>query len=91
MKAFVAAVDEASDLIAKSPKEAAEIYLKITKEKSTVEEMVAWFQRRGAIVQAGPVNSKAYADYMDRAGIIKRKAASWKDYFIPALHGRDGS
>ncbi len=25
------------------------------------------------------------------AALFKPKAASWKDYFIPALHGRDGS
>ncbi len=91
MKAFVAAVDEASDLIAKNPKEAAEIYLKINKEKTTVDEMVALFQTPGAIFQAAPVNSKAYADYMERAGIIKRKAASWKDYFFADIADRTGS
>lgn len=91
MRAFIAAVDEASDLIAKNPKEAAEIYLKVTKEKTTVAEMVALFQTPGGIFNATPVNSKVYADYMQRAGIIKRKAVTWKDYFFSDIHDRDGS
>src|SRR5215813_7618861 len=36
VKAFIAAVDEASELIAKDPKTAAEIYVSATKEKITV-------------------------------------------------------
>ena len=91
VKAFIAAVDEASELIAKSPKEAAEIYIKITKEKTSVDDMVALFQTPGAIFTATPVNSKVYADYMQRAGIIKRKADSWKDYFFSDIHDRKGS
>lgn len=91
IQAFIAAVDEASELIAKNPKEAAEIYLRITREKTSVDEMVALFKTPGAIFTATPVNSKVYADYMQRAGIIKRKADSWKDYLFPEIHDRKGS
>src|SRR6185295_16446555 len=41
VKAFIAAVDEASDLVANDPKLAAEIYVRVTKEKITVDELVA--------------------------------------------------
>ena len=91
MKAFIAAFDEASDLIAKNPREAAEIYLKVTREKTTVDDMVALFQTPGGIFSATPFNTKVYADYMQRSGIIKRKAESWKDYFFSDIHDRKGS
>jgi NitT/TauT family transport system substrate-binding protein len=91
MKAFIAAFDEASELIARDPKAAAEIYLAMTKEKITVEELVALLQTPGGIFNGTPVNTKIYADYMQRAGIIKPKAESWKDYFFPDIHDRKGS
>ena len=34
VKAFIAAVDEASDIVANDPKQAAEIYVRVTKEKN---------------------------------------------------------
>src|SRR5262249_37424693 len=41
VKAFIAALDEASELIARDPKAAAETYVNVTKEKITVDELVA--------------------------------------------------
>ena len=32
-----------------------------------------------------------YADYMAKVGFIKPHPKSWKDYFFPLLHGREGS
>lgn len=90
-KAFIAALDEANAMIAKNPKRAAEIYLATTKEKVSVEELAAMLTDKGSILSAAPHHTMAYAEYMQRIGLFKPKAASWKDYFIPALHGRDGS
>src|SRR6202008_1493451 len=54
VKAFIAALDEASELIAKDPKIAAEIYVNATKEKITVDELVAIIKQPGAIFSATP-------------------------------------
>lgn len=91
MKAFIAAFDEASELIAKDPKAAAQIYLTMTKEKITLDELVTLLQTPGGIFNGTPVNTKVYADYMHRAGIVKPKAESWKDYFFPDIYDRNGS
>jgi NitT/TauT family transport system substrate-binding protein len=91
VKAFIAALDEASDMIAKDPKAAAEIYLGVTKEKISVDELVALLKSPGAIFSATPQRSMLWADYMYRIGMIKTKPASWKDYFFPNIQDRAGS
>jgi NitT/TauT family transport system substrate-binding protein len=91
VKAFIAAVDEASELVEKDPKAAAEIYVNVTKEKITVDEIVAIIKQPGAIFSATPQRSMLWADYMYRIGMIKQKPASWKDFTFPFIYDRPGS
>lgn len=91
VKAFLAALDEAGDMIAKDPKRAAEIYLATTKERMTVDELVALIKTPGGIFTSTPQRTMIYADYMHRIGLLKKKAESWKDYFFPIIHDRAGS
>jgi NitT/TauT family transport system substrate-binding protein len=91
VKAFIAAVDEASEMIAKDPKAAAEIYVAVTKEKITVDELVGIIKQPGAVFSATPLRSMLWADYMHRIGMIKQKPASWKDFTFPFIHDRAGS
>ena len=91
IKAFIAALDEASDMVTKDTKAAAEIYLGVTKEKITVDELVAVIRQPGAIFSATPQRSMLWAEYMHRIGLIKQKPASWKDYTFPMIHDRPGS
>jgi NitT/TauT family transport system substrate-binding protein len=87
----MAALDEASDWIAKDPKGAAEVYLAATNEKITVDELVEVVRQPGSIFATTPQRSMLWADYMHRIGLLKVKPASWKDFFFPAMHGRAGS
>ena len=91
VKAFIAALDEASELVAREPKTAAEIYLNVTREKITVDELVAIIKQPGAIFSATPQRSMLWADYMHRIGMIKQKPASWKDFTFPFIYDRPGS
>jgi NitT/TauT family transport system substrate-binding protein len=91
IKAFIAALDEASDMVANDAKQAAEIYLAVTKERITVDELVATMKQPGAIFSATPQRSMLWAEYMHRIGLIKQKPASWKDYSFPNIHDRNGS
>ena len=91
IKAFIAAVDEASDMVAKDPKGAAEIYLRVTKEKITLDELVDTIKQPGAVFSATPLRSMLWADYMYRIGMIKQKPASWKDFTFPFIYDRAGS
>jgi NitT/TauT family transport system substrate-binding protein len=91
LKAFLAAYNEAVGMIKSNPKAAAETYLSLVKERATVDEVVKVFTQPGAIYQAEPVRTMVYADYMAKAGFIKPAPKSWKDYFFPLLHDRNGS
>jgi NitT/TauT family transport system substrate-binding protein len=91
VRAFLAAYDEAVALIKSNPKAAAETYLSLVKERATVDEVVQLFTQPGAIFQAAPVRTMVYAEYMAKAGFIKPTPKSWKDYFFPLLHDREGS
>jgi len=91
VRAFLAAYEEAVGMIKSDPKAAADVYLSMVKERATAEEIVQLFKQPGAIYQAAPVRTMVYADYMAKAGFIKPAPKSWKDYFFPLLHSRDGS
>jgi len=91
VKAFIAALDEASEMIARDPKGAAEVYLAVTKEKISADELTEMIKIKGGIFSAVPQRSMLYADYMARTGLLKKKPGDWKDYFITAMHERPGS
>jgi NitT/TauT family transport system substrate-binding protein len=91
IRAFIAALDEASDMVANDPKTAAEIYLANTKEKISVDELVAVMKQPGAVFSATPRRSMLWAEYMHRIGLVKQKPASWKDYTFPNIQDRNGS
>jgi NitT/TauT family transport system substrate-binding protein len=91
VRAYLMACDEAAEMIRKDPKGVAETYLAVTKEKLSPEEFVALLTQPYAIFQAAPVRSMVYAQYMYKAGFIKLEPKSWKDYFFPLVHDREGS
>jgi NitT/TauT family transport system substrate-binding protein len=91
VKAFIAAVEEASEFVNKDPKAAAELYLAITKEKITVDELVGIIKQPGSVFSAIPVRTMLWADYMHRIGLLKQKPASWKDFTFPLIYDRQGS
>ena len=91
VRAFLAAYDEAVGMIKSNPKAAAETYLTLVKERATAEEVERLLTQPGAIYQATPIRTMVYAEYMAKAGFIKPTPKSWKDYFFPLLHERDGS
>jgi NitT/TauT family transport system substrate-binding protein len=91
LRAFLAGYEEAVAMIKGNPKGAAETYLSLVRERATVDEVVQLFTQPGAIYQAAPVRTMVYAEYMAKAGFIKPTPKSWKDYFFPLLHDREGS
>jgi NitT/TauT family transport system substrate-binding protein len=91
IKAFIAAEDEADALVASDPRQAAEIYLAVTKEKISLDDLVAVIRQPGAIFSATPQRSMLWAEYMYRIGLVKTKPASWKDYTFPFIYDRNGS
>jgi NitT/TauT family transport system substrate-binding protein len=89
--AMNAALGEAMDFIAKEPRSACELYLKASKEKLSVDELVEMIAKPGFAFTLAPNGVMKYAEQMFKTGVIKTRPESWKDPFFPSAHGLPGS
>ncbi|MDQ6683716.1 MAG: ABC transporter substrate-binding protein [Pseudomonadota bacterium] len=89
--AFVKALDEAQAFINKDKKAAAEAYLRISKDKSSTEQILKMLNDPRVVYTTTPQNIMKYVDFMAKIGSIKDKPASWKDMFFPNAQGLPGS
>jgi NitT/TauT family transport system substrate-binding protein len=92
-KAFKAVVDafrEATNLINTNRRRAAEIYAADTGGKETVEETERQLGDPEFIFDLGPKKLIKLTDFMNAAGTIKGKPASWKEMFFPEVHDLSG-
>ena len=89
--AFVKALDEAMTFINKDRKAAAEAYLRISKDKDSVADILAMLDDPQIVFTTTPLNIMRYANFMAKIGMIKVKPDSWKDLFFPNVHGLAGS
>jgi NitT/TauT family transport system substrate-binding protein len=89
--AFVKALDDAIGQINTDKKAAAETYLRISRDKDSVQDIVAMLNDPGIVYTTTPQNVTKYVDFMVRTGAIKVKPDSWKDLFFPNVHALPGS
>ena len=90
--AWLAAQREASDFINTHSREAAQMYLEMTKEqKLSAEDLVKILTDPQVRIGAEPHNTMVFAKYMHDVGTLSRMPASWKDYFWPVAQGMPGS
>ena len=90
-EAFVKALDEATAFINKDKKAAAEAYLRISKDKDSVQEILGMLNDPLIVFTTTPENVMKYVDFMAKTGAIKVKPESWKDLFFPNVYGLPGS
>jgi NitT/TauT family transport system substrate-binding protein len=89
--AFVAALDDAMQQIAKDPAEAARLWVKNESSKipvAEIERMIRLPENEWTMV---PKKVMAYADFMSRVGLISAKPAQWQDVFFDDIHKLPGS
>ncbi len=91
VRAFVDAIKEAVDFIAKDKRAAAKIYLEAHKEKITEDELVAILERPTSVFSPAPQNLLKAAQFFYRAGFIKQNPQSWKEFFFSEVHDLPGS
>ena len=89
--AFVKALDEAEAIINRDKRAAAEAYLRISKDKDTVDNIARMMNDPQIVYTTTPQNVMKYADFMYRTGAIKVRPESWKDLFFPNVHTLPGS
>jgi NitT/TauT family transport system substrate-binding protein len=90
-QAFVAALDEAEAAINRDKRAAAEAYLRISKDKDTLDNIARMMNDPQVVFTTSPQNVMKYAEFMYRTGAVKIKPDSWKDLFFPNVHALPGS
>jgi len=91
VKALVDAIKEAVELVKTDKKRAAEIYLEVTKESISPEELTEILNQPNMIYSAAPLGLLQAAQFFSRAGYIKQKPTDWKEFFFPEVHDLNGS
>jgi NitT/TauT family transport system substrate-binding protein len=86
-RAFIAALDEAAQWITKNPALAADAYLRINKGSLDRALLLKVIKNPQVQFKVAPENTLGLAQFMFKAGAIKKQPASWRDYFFahPAL------
>ena len=89
--AFMAALEEANQFIARDPAAAAKIYLDATREKYSVDEVVTMIKAPNVVYSTTPNATMVFADFMFKTGLIKTRPATWKEFFFPVVHNLPGT
>lgn len=91
VEAFMAAQEEANAYIAANRKGAAEIFLRVSKIKSSVAEVEQMLADPDTRFTTTPNGMMEYVSFMSKARTIKTGPRVWSDLFIPAFKSRQGS
>jgi NitT/TauT family transport system substrate-binding protein len=88
---FMKSLAEATEFINRDKRGAAEIYIKMTKDKSPVEDILKIINDPQIEYSLVPANTMKMIDFMYKTGTIKVKPASWKELFFANMHELPGS
>ena len=80
--AFLSALQEATDFINKDKRSAAELYIKVTRDKSPVEDILKIINDPNNEYTLLPKNVMQIVAFMYKTGSIKTQPGSWKDLFF---------
>ena len=90
-QSLVDAATEAVNFINNNKRAAAEVYLRMSKDKSSLDEIVRQISDPSLTFSVVPRNFMTYARFMHSIGSIKNLPASWKETFFPNVHDLPGS
>ena len=90
-KIVYAAILEANEFIAKNPREAAEMFVKIENTKLPVEFIQKMITDPEFSYAPEPENVMKIYRFMNKVGALKNMPATWQDLFFPEAHGLKGN
>ena len=90
-KAFYAALVEAAQIIKADKAKAADTFIRVQKSKLAPELVRRIVEDPENDFTVSPQRSFVYADELQKLGVIKNKATSWKDYFFEEAYVQGGS
>src|SRR3954452_18655925 len=80
--ALLGAMKEATAWIKSDKRAAAEAYLRVTKDKMPVEEMVAILNDPSMVITIQPQGADKISAFLAKVGRVKAKPDNWKDYYF---------
>jgi len=90
-RATYEAILEANDFIAKNPREAAEIFVRIENTKLPVEFIQKMISDPEFSYAPEPENVMKIYGFMHKVGALKNMPATWQDLFFPEAHALKGN
>ncbi|BES84274.1 sulfonate ABC transporter substrate-binding protein [Pectobacterium araliae] len=90
-RAFYEALKEASQIVKADKAAAAETYIRVEKSKLDPELVKRIVSDPEIDFTITPERTYVYAEKLQQLGVLKNKAASWKDYFFAEIHDQPGS
>lgn len=90
-KAFYDALVEASQIIKADKAAAAETYIKVENSKLPLAFVKKIIEDPENDFTVSPQRTFIYAEKLHELGVLKNKAASWKDYFFEEAYANPGS
>ncbi len=91
LAAIKAALDEANELIASDPLQAAEIYVEATGEQTPAAELAEMLSEPGSFYSTTPQGQMLVANHFHATGVVSTEPTDWKDYYIELVHDLDGN
>lgn len=91
MKALWSALQDAMKIINENPKGAAEMYLAVTKETTSVENIMEILRAPGTKYDEVPRGVVQTGQFMKSIGSIASAPSDWKEAFLPIAHGLPGN
>ena len=85
------AILEANDFIAKNPREAAEIFIRIENTKLPVEFVQKLIADPEFSYSPEPENVLKIYRFMNKVGALKNLPSTWQDLFFPEAQGLKGN
>jgi NitT/TauT family transport system substrate-binding protein len=90
VKAFMDALEEATDIINRDKKAAAAEYIRLSRDTSDPAEILDILERNAKFT-LDPVGTLSFFHFMNDIKLVKTRAQNWKEYMHPIAHSRAGS
>lgn len=91
IKAFMQAAQQAADYIAANPREACELYLKVSGDKSTVETLLQQIGDPKTSFSTAPFGMMTVASHMAMTKVLKTTPARWQEFFFDVAANLPGN
>lgn len=91
VRAFMMAAQQASDYIAAHPREACQLYLDATGEKTPIDVLLGQIGDPKTSFSTAPFGMMTVASHMALTKVLRTTPARWQDFFFPEAAGLPGN